>query len=68
MELVLYPGTQSGTRTSLADTPDWKNRILRYLESISVNIRIDENDIVREVSSENAPEETVNDQTIEETI
>ena len=66
VELVVYPGTQTGTYTWLANTPDWKDRILRYLESISVNIRIDEKDIVRESTSENEPDEIENSVTGEE--
>ena len=58
VELTVYPGTQTGTYTWLADTPDWKNGILRYLESISVNITIDEHDVVRETGyAEDAPAE-----------
>lgn len=47
IELRLYPGTQSGAYTALADTEEWKSRILDYLESISVNITIDEDGVVR---------------------
>ena len=46
IELKLYPGTQSGVYTALADTEEWKSRILQYLEYISVNVSIDENGIV----------------------
>ena len=46
VELKLYPGTQSGVYTALADTEEWKTRILQYLESISVNVNIDEKGVV----------------------
>ena len=46
VELKLYPGTQSGVYTALADTDGWKKGILQYLESISVNVNIDENGVV----------------------
>jgi poly-gamma-glutamate synthesis protein (capsule biosynthesis protein) len=46
IELRLYPGTQSGAYTALADTEEWKTRILQYLEGISVNINIDEDGVV----------------------
>ena len=46
IELRLYPGTQSGAYTALADTEEWKNRILQYLEGISVNVNIDEDGVV----------------------
>lgn len=50
IELKLYPGTQSGVYTGLADMPEWKSRILQYLESISINITIDEDGVVHPVS------------------
>ena len=46
VELKLYPGTQSGVYTALADTQEWKSRILQYLEGISVNVTIDEDGVV----------------------
>ena len=46
VELKLYPGTQSGVYTGLADTEEWKSRILLDLEGISVNVRIDEEGVV----------------------
>ena len=46
VELKLYPGTQSGVYTALADTEEWKSRILQYLEGISVNVTIDEDGVV----------------------
>ena len=46
VELRLYPGTQSGVYTGLADTPEWKSRILQELESISINISIDKDGVV----------------------
>lgn len=48
VELKLYPGTQTGVYTGLADTPEWKSRILQDLEDISINITIDEDGIVHE--------------------
>jgi len=47
VELRLYPGTQTGVYTGLADTKEWKSRILQYLEGISVNVSIDEDGVVR---------------------
>ena len=46
VELRLYPGTQSGVYTALADTEEWRTRILQYLEGISVNVNIDEKGVV----------------------
>ena len=46
VELKLYPGTQTGVYTGLADTKEWKSRILNYLEGISVNVNIDEDGVV----------------------
>ena len=46
VELKLYPGTQSGVYTALADTEEWRTRILQYLEGISVNVNIDEKGVV----------------------
>ena len=46
IELKLYPGTQSGVYTALADTEEWRTRILQYLEGISVNVNIDEKGVV----------------------
>ncbi len=48
VELKLYPGTQTGVYTGLADTPEWKSRILQDLENISINITIDEDGVVHE--------------------
>ena len=46
-ELIVYPGTQSGSHTYIAANDSWEDRILRYLETISHNgIRIDENRVV----------------------
>ena len=50
IELRLYPGTQSGAYTGLADTDEWKSRILDYLESISVNVTIDKDGVVHPAS------------------
>ena len=49
IELKLYPGTQTGVYTGLADTPEWKSRILQDLENISINVTIDENGVVQYV-------------------
>ena len=46
IELKLYPGTQSGVYTALADTEEWKSNILQYLEGISVNVDIDDEGVV----------------------
>lgn len=48
IELRLYPGTQTGVYTGLADTPEWKSRILQHLENISINVTIDEDGVVHE--------------------
>ena len=50
VELRLYPGTQTGVYTGLADTEEWKSRILQYLEGISVNVSIDEDGVVHPAS------------------
>ena len=39
-ELILYPGTQANDRTTMAQTPEEKDRIFRHLEEISVNVSI----------------------------
>ena len=46
IELKLYPGTQTGVYTGLADTEEWKSRVLGDLENISVNVNIDEDGVV----------------------
>lgn len=43
VEIQVIPGTQSGWVTSAADTPEEKERIFSYLESISIDVEIDEN-------------------------
>ena len=49
-ELIVYPGTQTGSHTYIAANDSWENRILRYIETISqYGIQIDENRIVHEV-------------------
>ena len=46
-ELIVYPGTQTGSHTYIAANDSWEDRILRYIETISQNrIQIDENRIV----------------------
>lgn len=50
VELVLYPGTQSGVFTSWASTEEERDRIFRYLESISLNVSIDNNSVVHEAT------------------
>ena len=52
IELIVYPGTQTGIQTWLAYTEDWKDRILRYLETISYDIQIDEEGIVHPADQE----------------
>lgn len=51
VELVIHPGTQSGIYTSYADTPEERDRLFRYIESISIGIEIDENGIVHDTSA-----------------
>ena len=46
IELALHPGTQSGCYTALANTPEWRDRIFRHLESISAGVWIDDEGIV----------------------
>ena len=46
VEIQVIPGTQSGWVTSAADTPEEKERIFSYLESISIDVEIDENGYV----------------------
>ena len=46
-ELIVYPGTQTGSHTYIAANDSWEDRILRYIETISQNrIQIDENRVV----------------------
>lgn len=42
VEVILYPGTQSGVYTAWADTPEWRESIFALLESISQDVTIDE--------------------------
>ncbi len=42
VEVILYPGTQSGVYTAWADTPEWRESIFDLLESISQDVTIDE--------------------------
>ena len=42
IELIVHPGTQTGSHTYVAAAGSWEDRILRYLEQISVNISINE--------------------------
>lgn len=48
IELIVYPGTQTGCHTYIAGNESWESRILRYLEDISINISIDDDRIVHE--------------------
>ena len=48
VEVIFYPGTQSGVYTDYADTAEWREEIFNHLESISINTSIDENGILRE--------------------
>ena len=52
IELIVYPGTQTGIHTYIANTESWEDRILRYLETISRGITIDENRVVQDSSGE----------------
>ncbi len=50
-ELIVYPGTQTGSHTYIAASESWEDRILRYIETISqYGIQIDENRVVHEIS------------------
>ena len=55
IELIVHPGTQTGSHTYIAAAGSWKDRILRYLEQISVNISIDD-DLTVQMHSINASE------------
>lgn len=46
LSTCIVPGTQQGCVTTMADTPEEKDRIYRYLESISSGITIDSNGIL----------------------
>ena len=52
IELIVHPGTQTGIHTYIANTDSWEDRILRYLETISRGITIDENRVVHEAAGE----------------
>ena len=42
VEVILHPGTQSGVFTAWADTPEWRRAIFDLLESISLDVTIDD--------------------------
>jgi poly-gamma-glutamate synthesis protein (capsule biosynthesis protein) len=46
VEVQIIPGTQSGWVTTAADTPEEKERIYTYMESISIDVEVDENGYV----------------------
>lgn len=48
IEASILPGTQKGCVTTMAETADDKTRIFDYLESISVNAKIDDRGVVTE--------------------
>ena len=42
VQVILHPGTQSGVYTAWADTEEWRESIFYLLESISLDVEIDE--------------------------
>ena len=46
VEVEVVPAVQKGAKTQIASTASEAERIFRYLESISINVTIDENGIV----------------------
>ncbi len=50
VEVQMIPGTQSGWVTTAADTPEEKERIYSYMESISIDVEVDENGYVHPAS------------------
>jgi poly-gamma-glutamate synthesis protein (capsule biosynthesis protein) len=50
VEVQIIPGTQSGWVTTAADTPEEKERIYTYMESISIDVEVDENGYVHPLS------------------
>ena len=47
VEVILHPGTQSGVYTALAGTQEWRRAIFDHLESVSFNVYIDDEGVVR---------------------
>lgn len=52
VEVSVVPAVQSGAKTQIATEEEEKERIFSFLESISVNVEIDENGVVTEQRSE----------------
>ena len=50
VEVQMIPGTQSGWVTTAADTPEEKERIYSYMESISIDIEVDDNGYIHPAS------------------
>lgn len=50
VEIQMIPGTQSGWVTTMADTPEEKERIYSYMESISIDIEVDEDGYISPAS------------------
>lgn len=48
MEVSVVPAVHENAKTQIASTSEEKERIFSYLESISINIQIDENGVVTE--------------------
>lgn len=48
LQVSVVPAVHKNARTTIADTPEEKERIYNYLESISINVEIDENGVVHE--------------------
>lgn len=42
VEVIVHPGTQSGVFTAWADTPEWRESIFSLLESVSIDVAVDE--------------------------
>ncbi len=51
-EVILHPGTQSGVYTAWAETPEWRESIFSLLESISLDVTIDEEGTARPATYE----------------
>ncbi len=50
VEVQMIPGTQSGWVTTAADTPEEKERIYSYMESISIDVEVDDNGYIHPAS------------------
>mgnify|MGYP002624750552 FL=1 len=50
VDIQIIPGTQSGWVTTAAKTPEEKERIYKYIESISIGIEVDKNGYVLNAS------------------